>query len=308
MIALILSDVIGDPLPFIASGPTVPNETEPSGSSDVLNTLSILDRIPLSILNVLENQTHCGKQFTEYDLGVNGGYRHVENVIVGSNRIFLSEAQQVAIELHYVPFILTHQLAGYANLAGEVLATLAVRLCKVLQTHAQDDACKADFVYFTQTEFEALDVTEISYDGLFTAVHQSVTTNKPLCVLSAGETVVNVQGNGTGGRNRELALSAALHWHKTCDNDLMEQFNVQLLSMATDGQDGPSLGGASGASVDFHTVCKAIGENLDVQSYLINNDSGTFFDALDNSANSVWTGLTGTNVMDVQVLMIAQHT
>ena len=70
----------------------------------------------------------------------------------------------------------------------------------------------------------------------------------PACIVWGGETTVTVRGTGTGGRNQELALSAAL--------GLAGMAGVALLALATDGSDGPT--DAAGAMVDGDTVLRAL--------------------------------------------------
>ncbi len=117
------------------------------------------------------------------------------------------------------------------------------------------------------------------------------------CLLSGGETTVIVHGNGKGGRNQELALAFAIETAGTP--------GVTLLSAGTDGTDGPT--DAAGAVVDGLTAQRARELGVHPEPYLGNNDSYTFFsklDALDNEKHLLVTGPTGTNVMDIQILLI----
>jgi glycerate-2-kinase len=117
------------------------------------------------------------------------------------------------------------------------------------------------------------------------------------CLLSGGETVVSVRGNGKGGRNQELALAFALK--------IAGQKGITLLSAGTDGTDGPT--DAAGAVVDGNTAVKARERGLDPLSFLVNNDSYTFFQQYDIFTGEhchFKTGPTGTNVMDVQLILL----
>ncbi len=115
-------------------------------------------------------------------------------------------------------------------------------------------------------------------------------SNKPFCLIAAGETTVNIQGNGKGGRNQELALAAA--------NALQKMKDVCLLSAGTDGNDGPT--DAAGAIVDHETVERAREMGIDPLLFLENNDSWHFFEKL---GDHVKTGPTNTNVMDLQIML-----
>jgi glycerate 2-kinase len=114
----------------------------------------------------------------------------------------------------------------------------------------------------------------------------------PLCLISGGETTVTVKGNGKGGRNMEMALAFAMNIEGVS--------GITLLSAGTDGNDGPT--DATGAIVDGLTVTNAKMKGLDPEKYLENNDSYNFFE---QSEGLLITGPTGTNVMDVQIMIIS---
>ncbi len=112
----------------------------------------------------------------------------------------------------------------------------------------------------------------------------------PACILSAGETTVALKGHGKGGRNQEFALAAALK--------LAGLRDVLLLSAGTDGTDGPT--DAAGAVADGSTVARALERGLDPHDHLARNDSYPLFDAL---GDLIRTGPTGTNVMDIHIML-----
>lgn len=113
----------------------------------------------------------------------------------------------------------------------------------------------------------------------------------PVCLISGGETTVTVKGNGTGGRNMELALAFAM--------EIEGIDGITLLSAGTDGTDGAT--DEAGAIVDGETIAKAKSIGLDPEEYLDNNDSYNFFKKI---GELFFTGPTGTNVMDVQIMVI----
>jgi glycerate 2-kinase len=114
---------------------------------------------------------------------------------------------------------------------------------------------------------------------------------RPACLVAGGETTVTLHGTGHGGRNQELALAAVQTLHRLSD--------VMLISMATDGEDGPT--DAAGAVVTDQTLNRARNLGLDVGYFLRRNDSYSFFEALDDLLKP---GPTGTNVNDL-VFMFA---
>jgi glycerate-2-kinase len=115
----------------------------------------------------------------------------------------------------------------------------------------------------------------------------------PACVIATGETTVRVVGSGRGGRNQEVALSAATSMSSLDDP-------AALLSGGTDGIDGPT--DAAGAICDSTTWARARRAGLlNPDEYLENNDAYRFFEAL---GDLVVTGPTGTNVGDILVLLV----
>jgi hydroxypyruvate reductase len=108
----------------------------------------------------------------------------------------------------------------------------------------------------------------------------------PFCLIAGGETTVTIRGQGKGGRNQELALSAI--------NELRGLENVMLIALGTDGDDGPT--DAAGAVVTGESARRAESLGLDAADYLSRNDAYPFFDKL---GDLLKTGPTGTNVNDL---------
>lgn len=113
----------------------------------------------------------------------------------------------------------------------------------------------------------------------------------PACLLSGGETTVTIAGKGRGGRNQEFALAAAL--------EIMSENDMVLLSAGTDGTDGPT--DAAGAAVDPCTIDDARRAGIDPTKFLADNDSYSFFQ---KTGELLVTGPTGTNVMDLRILLV----
>lgn len=112
------------------------------------------------------------------------------------------------------------------------------------------------------------------------------------CIISSGETTVNVRGPGRGGRNQELAL-AAIGPLERCGR------RAVLASVGTDGVDGPT--DAAGGIVDSASAFRARSIGLDPRKALEANDSHP---ALDRLGDLVRTGPTGTNAGDLQVVLV----
>jgi hydroxypyruvate reductase len=127
----------------------------------------------------------------------------------------------------------------------------------------------------------------------------------PTCVIASGETTVTVRGRGTGGRNQEFALSAAVPLSQPARVGALNASGasaprtVVLGSAGTDGVDGPT--DAAGAVVDRTTLHRARSLGLDPGTFLQHNDAYRFFERLGDLL--IW-GPTGTNVGDLHVLLI----
>lgn len=117
------------------------------------------------------------------------------------------------------------------------------------------------------------------------------TVGKKLAFIAGGETVVHLKGYGKGGRNQELALSAAI--------GLEGLENTAIFSIGSDGTDGPT--DAAGGYVDGFTKAHLAEQGIDIYQELENNNA---YEALEKSGGLVITGPTGTNVNDLTVLLI----
>ncbi len=248
VISLILSDVIGDPIDFIASGPTAPDTTTFAEALAIVTRYDKTGEMPPNVMRILREGAE-GK-IPDTPKAGNPLFDRVENIIIGSNRIATEAARAKALTLGYEPLVLTTELQGEARdaagwLYGQVL---------------ESQSCLAS-------------------------------GRKKICIIAGGETTVTVQGKGLGGRNTEMALAFAMAIEGTS--------GITFLSAGTDGTDGPT--DAAGAVVDGQTIPKARSLGLDPRVFLDNNDSYHFFE---KSGGLFKTGPTGTNVMDLQVILI----
>ena len=243
VITFIISDVVGDPLEFIASGPTVGDSTTFSDAFKIMQQYDLWNSLPDATRRVIEQ----GKQglIPETPFPIDPVFSHVSNCIVANNSMACETVFSYAKELGFSPIILTTKLTGEASKIGPNLFEKAEKLYK-----------------------------EINGD----------------IFISGGEPTVTLKGDGKGGRNQELVLSLV-----TLLNGSTSVFG----SFGTDGIDGMSS--AAGAIADGNTMRRAEEKGLDVKVFLENNDSYAFFDRLQDT---LVTGPTGTNVMDIQILMM----
>ena len=247
IVSLILSDVVGDRLDSIASGPTAPDTTTFSDCLDILKKYEILEKIPESIEKRI--QENLNKKEEETPKPGDPLFENVKNVIVGSNLLALKAAEQKARELGFNTLVLPEAVTGDTTEAAVESSNLAKRIRE-----------------------------------------KSEPISPPACLISGGETTVQVKGSGLGGRNQEFAL--------VCAMEIEGMEDTVILSLNTDGTDGPT--DAAGALCDGKTIQKAKKLNLDPKKYLQNNDSYHFFERV---GGLIKTGPTNTNVMDIHLIL-----
>jgi len=243
--ALVLSDVVGDPLDVIASGPVSPDPTTFADALATLARFDVQDATPAAI------RRHLEAAADESPGPGDPCFETVDIEVVGNNRLAAEAAVAEARARGYEARLGPDALTGEAREAGRELGELARRI------RERGDALAA-----------------------------------PACVVAGGETTVTVRGGGRGGRNQEVALGAALVL------DGLE--GVLVLSAGTDGIDGPT--DAAGAVATGDTVARGRARGLDARRALADNDAYPFFEAL---GDLVVTGPTGTNVMDLQIVLVA---
>lgn len=229
--SVVLSDIIGDPLDMIASGPAYPD------TSTSEQALEIVRKYGISISKETEEMLK---------IETPDKITNVKTMITGSVTQLCAAAEKTCRELGYEPIVLTASLNCQAREAGSFLASIAQ--------------------YHNNTE-------------------------KSLAFIAGGETVVHVKGTGKGGRNQELALSAA--------EGISGLNNVAVFSFGSDGTDGPT--DAAGGYVDASTAQILAEKGISIFEVLENNDA---YNALKACDGLIITGPTGTNVNDLSVLLI----
>lgn len=234
VLTIVLSDVVGDSLDMIASGPAYPD------ASTSEEALAIAKRLGLKMSDAAWELL---KKETPKKLD------NVETIVTGSVRRLCAEAEKTARRLGYEPVVLTASLGCEAREAGSFFASIA-------QYHQESD--------------------------------------RSIAVIAGGETVVHLTGGGLGGRNQELALSAAI--------GLEGCAGTALFSVGSDGTDGPT--DAAGGYVDGETAAALRKSGVHPEEALLSNDS---YRALESCGGLIKTGATGTNVNDLTVLLIQRY-
>ena len=229
--AVVLSDILGDPLDMIASGPACPDSATAEDAQRIRKKYGLRMSDAAERLLTIETPKSLDNVHTQ---------------INGSVRELCAAAAAACRELGYEPVVLTDQLCCQAREAGSFLAS-------ILKTHAGDP--------------------------------------KALAFIAGGETVVKLTGHGKGGRNQEIALSAAA--------GIAGLERAAVFSVGSDGTDGPT--DAAGGYADGDTCAELLRHGLAVDAVLQDNDA---YHALEKTGGLIMTGPTGTNVNDVAVALL----
>ncbi|MCS7103814.1 MAG: glycerate kinase [Candidatus Korarchaeum sp.] len=126
LVSLIISDVIGDPLDTIASGPTAPDETTFQDAWEVLRNYSLIEKMPSSVVKVIRDGMD-GK-IPETPKPGDPVFENVTNIIVANNLKAIQTAEGVLRGLGYNTLLLGSRVQGEARHIGKMLAGLAASI------------------------------------------------------------------------------------------------------------------------------------------------------------------------------------
>lgn len=115
-LSLILSDVVGDDLDAIASGPTVPDRTTWRDARDVIARYHLENTIPAAALGILD--AGCAGRISDTPKSEDPSFSNTRNVLIGTNYQSLLAAQKTAVGLGYNTLVLTSRLTGEAREAA----------------------------------------------------------------------------------------------------------------------------------------------------------------------------------------------
>lgn len=224
LVTLIFSDVIGNNLSTIASGPTVMDHTSVEDAKKVLDKYKILEKVSIADLEL--HETPKAEKL----------FQKVENFLVMDNSIATGAMEEEARALGYSTRVFANNLHGKANEVGAELLSQA---------------------------------------------------RKGEVLIAAGETTVEVNGNGIGGRSQQLVLA----------NLAKIKENQVLISAGSDGHDHSDYAGAVG---DLYTLKKANEAKINPEDFLKENDSFHFFQKV---GDGIETGQLESNVADLMLVI-----
>jgi hydroxypyruvate reductase len=242
VVSLIISDVPGDDLSVIASGPTMADASTRQDALAILHHYDIT--VPAAVRAWLQGE------LSETPKPGDAALAKVQNRLIATPRMALESACEAARSAGVSSLLLGDAIEGDASRCGAEHAQLALQ-------------CQS----------------------------QGIPAAAPCVLVSGGETTVNVQGTGRGGRNAEFLLSLALGLKGTP--------GIWAIACDTDGIDGTEDN--AGAILRPDTLARGGVAGLDAAAMLANNDAYSYFAAL---GDLVITGPTRTNVNDFRAIFI----
>ncbi|MGB9836169.1 MAG: glycerate kinase type-2 family protein [Candidatus Saccharicenans sp.] len=255
VVNLVISDVIGNDLENIASGPTFYDSSTFAEALDVLHRRKVADLCPPAVLEVLkEGEKGLREETLKKE---NKIMERVKSFIIGDNLKALLAAKEEARNHGLESIILSFDDSGEARDRAEEYISRLIPFTKKVREE-----------------------------------------KRAFCLLAGGELTVTVRGRGKGGRNTEFALACLLGIKKR-----MAEFsglNWLVMSLGTDGRDGNT--DSAGAYIVNKTLGQMEERKLRPEEFLNDNDSYGFFERV---GGLLFTGPTGTNVMDIRVFLLA---
>ncbi len=244
VLVIAISDVLGDDLSTIASGPFCPDPTTWDDAVAVISRYGLRGRLPDTVAAILERGQRG--ELEETPKPGDAAFRRVRHVVIAN--------------------LATATTAVVAR--GEALG-IECRICDLAVTGPAEAAA--------ERLVHAGRIALGQFDG-------------PFCLVFGGETVVQVRGQGRGGRCQQLALKAATR--------LAAEPRLTVAAVGTDGTDGPT--DAAGAVVDAGTLARGTAAGLNAAQHLLDNDAYSYLRA---SGDLVVTGPTQTNVNDLLLIL-----
>lgn len=276
VVGLYLSDVVGNDLSSVASGPTCPDTTTFADCHAIISKYNIREKLPSAIVHHLDAAEEETPKPT--DSLFEG---KVFNFLIGSADTSAQASVSYLQPLGFKSTIFSNSLDGEASEYGRKLISMLTEKALLLSKEVSDDP------------------------------HPNQTTKRRAAYVATGEFTVTIKGRGVGGRNQEMLLALLDELSKGTNTSAIPQnMEFAVLSCAFDGIEGNSP--ATGALIDSTSVSRLRNSSLlksasdDALAQLLseklqNNDSYSVFGALEDA---IITGYTGTNVNDLTMILL----
>lgn len=324
IVSFILSDIVGDPIELIASGPTIhpllSQQQSEQSPRDILEKYNLFGSLSPSIYDVMMANDAPAKPQSQ---------DNCHAMLIGNNQIAIEAAMAKAREYNLIPVFMSSKVQGdVAAVAGAFfqLALLLINFPSSCTFDSQQQQQQQHHVEQIENLSSILSAHSNFANDLVAALEavsacnedDDATTDKAgICIISGGETTVKVSGDGLGGRNQELALRFTQHCLDHCAGEEASPSSsslndLLLLSAGTDGLDGNNeaagaigglgiLASSNGFSASTCSTASIISE------FLNRNDSFNFYRNYASDRYHIITGHTGTNVMDIHLLVMTRQ-
>ena len=276
LVVLVLSDVVGDRLDVIASGPCMPIPSPAREAFAILNRYGVVAAgVASQFVRWIESEATAAPDVggSQKAASADGSWTtasgcRVSHLLIGSNETAVQAATAEAIGRGY---------------------TIQDRGETIQDRGGHDpDAAKASVEAETigwRLALEAVGLWQAARDG-----------RRPLAIIEGGEATVRVPADhGTGGRNQQTVI-AAMDCIGSSGGPWPE--GLLIASVGTDGEDGPT--DAAGGYSDAAIASLAIAHDLDVTSAAMRCDAYPLLNAV---GGLIRTGPSGTNVADVRIVL-----
>ncbi|KZC06859.1 Glycerate kinase [Dufourea novaeangliae] len=302
IITLILSDIVGDPIDLIASGPTVYNSKTSKQSIAILKKYELYDKVEGDLKKaIMAKETFKDKPLLT-GKRKKKEFKHVKNIILGNNEVAVKAAALEALCKKLVPIILRTDVTGNVHNVSLAYVHVTSLICLALEKKL----AKGEF-FEKVRDIPVLSLPPTKVDEIYNLLEN--VSGEGIVLIGGGEPTVIVNGNGKGGRNQELALYFSLDWlAKIKSNPHFAEYDVIMLSAGTDGQDGPTdATGAFGYPAIGPIIHDLYTKRMLPKNTLNDNDTYNLYSRFKKGSDLFKTGFTGTNVMDLHFIYIKKR-
>lgn len=281
----VISDIVGDPVDLIASGPTVIGHgtDENVKAKAILLKYKLWDELPKSAAQIIDRSK------TTDHVSIPG-----ELFLLGSNVVAVKHIVERANSQGLKSIVLSKKIQGDVRAVNEMYVSLA----ELVYNFKMDKLSERSFEDRIKNLFQDLAYDDLIANEFLASVAES--RNQSILIVGAGEPTVCLEGDGKGGRNQELALrfSYGIQARQVATD------RIYFLSAGTDGIDGPTdVAGAIGGAFVAEAYDQ-MGSPVDGMFFVERNDSYRFYSSIGEGKYFVKTGHTGTNVMDIHLLLV----
>ncbi len=297
VILLVVSDVLGNSLENIGSGPFSFNNTTIHDCIKILKKYSLWDSLPESVENFFSSGNNFANKNSYLNETRDKYFYLVNSSIIADNKLALSNLSKYLEDYDFKIYNYPNYLTGEASIISKDFYSFVSEIKKDNLDSFAVIAGGEPVITFKKNNFNVewnSNSNSLPYDGIIQRNELNNIYRKD-SISELSEFLIQKQKkiNGTGGRYQELALSMLKYFP---DSPKRQMF---FLAAGTDGIDGPT--DSAGAIITEKTFLYAKKMNYNFEDYLERHDSYNFFKRV---GGLIKTGYTGTNVNDVFIALV----